>query len=415
MMINDQAGFFYYLVLFAVYCFMGWVLEVLYRSATQRKFVNAGFLFGPFIPIYGLGAFLTIVMQSVFQDSPAVLRFVIFGLAITGLEYAVGFLSEKIFKLKLWDYSEYRWNLHGRICLHFSLFWMFLVSLFIVFVHPEIFKRVMLLQENVVKFTAIAFMVYFWIDYTFSVMSLAAFRRAVGYLYEEYFNLSNAEIEASLKSFQRLLKAFPDLNKYIYENMNRRIKSRLNSFIKPVQEKIMMEMAGRTPFEKEYFETVQDILKHEEFLKLKNFFHHNSSIYEHVHDVAYFSYRICKYFKLDYRSAARGALLHDFFLYDWRNHDVPDLPRDKFHGIAHPAIAVTNAKKYFVINDIEEDIIIKHMWPLTLVPPKYKESFIVSFADKYLSSKEFLDEYQKRTVRLRSGKTRKRKKRTENE
>jgi len=292
---------------------------------------------------------------------------------------------------------------------------MFLVSLFIVFVHPEIFKRVMLLQENVVKFTAIAFMVYFWIDYTFSVMSLAAFRRAVGYLYEEYFNLSNAEIEASLKSFQRLLKAFPDLNKYIYENMNRRIKSRLNSFIKPVQEKIMMEMAGRTPFEKEYFETVQDILQHEEFLKLKNFFHHNSSIYEHVHDVAYFSYRICKYFKLDYRSAARGALLHDFFLYDWRNHDVPDLPRDKFHGIAHPAIAVTNAKKYFVINDIEEDIIVKHMWPLTLVPPKYKESFIVSFADKYLSSKEFLDEYQKRTVRLRSGKTRKRKKRTENE
>lgn len=415
MMINDKAGFFYYLVLFAVYCFMGWVLEVLYRSATQRKFVNAGFLFGPFIPIYGLGAFLTIVMQSVFQDIPAVLRFVIFGLAITGLEYAVGFLSEKIFKLKLWDYSEYRWNLHGRICLHFSLFWMFLVSLFIVFVHPEIFKRVMLLQENVAKFTAIAFIVYFWIDYTFSVMSLAAFRRAVGYLYEEYFNLSNAEIEASLKSFQRLLKAFPDLNKYVYENMNRRIKSRLNSFIKPVQEKIMMEMAGRTPFEKEYYETVQDILQHEEFLKLKNFFHHNSSIYEHVHDVAYFSYRICKYFKLDYRSAARGALLHDFFLYDWRNHDVPDLPRDKFHGIAHPAIAVTNAKKYFVINDIEEDIIVKHMWPLTLVPPKYKESFIVSFADKYLSSKEFLDEYQKRTVRLRSGKTRKRKKKTANE
>jgi uncharacterized protein len=163
--------------------------------------------------------------------------------------------------------------------------------------------------------------------------------------------------------------------------------------LKPIQEKIILEMAGRTPFEKEYYETVQDILRHEEFLKLKDYFHHNSSIYAHVHDVAYLSYRICKYFKLDYRSAARGALLHDFFLYDWRNHDVPDLPRKKFHGLAHPAIAVANAKKYFSINDMEEDIIKKHMWPLTLVPPKYKESYIVSFADKYLSSKEFINEY----------------------
>jgi uncharacterized protein len=59
-------------------------------------------------------------------------------------------------------------------------------------------------------------------------------------------------------------------------------------------------------------------------------------------------------------------------------------------------IAVANAKKYFSINEIEEDIIKKHMWPLTLIPPKYKESFIISFADKYLSSKEFINEFKKR-------------------
>jgi uncharacterized protein len=105
-------------------------------------------------------------------------------------------------------------------------------------------------------------------------------------------------------------------------------------------------------------------------------------------DVSYFSYKACKLLKLDHHSAARGALLHDFFLYDWRNHDVPDLPEDKFHGIEHPKIALANAQKHFQLNDIETDIIIKHMWPLTLVPPKYKESFIVSFADKYLASKD---------------------------
>ena len=164
-------------------------------------------------------------------------------------------------------------------------------------------------------------------------------------------------------------------------------------------------MAGRKPLEKEYYDIARDIIEHDEFLKLREYFHHNSSIYDHALSVAYLSYSICKYLKLDFRSATRGALLHDFFLYDWRNHDIPDLPRNKFHGLAHPSIALANARKLFPLNEIEEDIIIKHMWPLTLVPPKYKESYIVSFADKYLSSKEFLIEYKKKVARHKVNKT----------
>jgi uncharacterized membrane protein/HD superfamily phosphodiesterase len=408
-MLNQNLSFFYYIILFAIYCFIGWVLEVFYRSFKQRKFVNAGFLFGPFVPIYGMGAFVIIVMQYLVQGWHFVPRFIIFGLSLTFLEYMIGFLSEKIFKLPLWSYEDHRFNLHGRVSLYFSFLWTVLSLVFLEFIHPEVFYRVALLHEGLVKPAAIAFMIYFWVDYTFSVMSLASFRGAVAYLYEEYFNLSNTEIEERLNSFQRLRDAFPDLNQYINQNINKKIRKRLNSFLKTIQEKIILEMEGRKPFEKEYYETVEDILSHEEFLKLKDYFHHNSSIYSHVHDVAYFSYRICKYFKLDYRSAARGALLHDFFLYDWRNHDEPDLARNKFHGLAHPTIAVVNAKKHFSINDIEEDIIKKHMWPLTLVPPKYKESYIVSFADKYLSSREFINEYKKRISQFQAKKGPKRK------
>jgi uncharacterized membrane protein len=97
---------------------------------------------------------------------------------ITVLEYAVGYLSEKIFKLKLWDYSEKRFNLHGYVCLRFSLIWTLLATGFVLFVHPEALRRVALLPEGLVQIAAIAFMVYFWIDYTFSVISLAAFRKA---------------------------------------------------------------------------------------------------------------------------------------------------------------------------------------------------------------------------------------------
>lgn len=395
-MANISINIFYYVALFAIYSFMGWIIEVIYRSITQRKFVNAGFLFGPFIPIYGFGALFIILLQYIFHGWYLVPRLIIFGLALTVIEYMVGYFSEKIFKLTLWDYSEYKFNLHGRVSLLFSIIWAALAFIFITFIHPVVLQNATFLNGAYLQTAAIAFIIYYAVDYAYSVASITEFRQKIAYLYTEYLSLSNVETEKILDSLQRLRYAFPDLNRYINSKISNNIKNRINTFLKSIQDKIIIEMNGRKPFEDEYYEAIQDICEHEEFLKLKEYFHHNSSIYEHVQDVAYFSYRICKFLKLDYRSAARGALLHDFFLYDWRNHDVPDLHRKKFHGIEHPMIAVANAKKYFSINEIEEDIIKKHMWPLTLIPPKYKESFIISFADKYLSSKEFINEFKKK-------------------
>ncbi len=395
-MADISAGIFYYVMLFAIYSFMGWIIEVIYRSITQRKFVNAGFLFGPFVPLYGFGALFIILLQYYFQHWHFILRLFIFGLALTVIEYLVGLLAEKMFKLSLWDYSDYKFNLHGRVCLLFSVIWAALAYVFITFIHPVVLQKASFLNGVYLQSASIAFLVYCAVDYAFSVAYVTTFREKIAYLYTEYLSLNNLETEKILDSSARLRDAFPDLNRYIDNRISNTIKKRINTFLKSIQDRIIIEINGRKPFEDEYYEAISDIYEHEEFLKLKEFFHHNSSIYEHVQDVAYFSYRICKYLKLDYRSAARGALLHDFFLYDWRNHDVPDLPRKKFHGLEHPTIAVANAKKHFSINEIEEDIIKKHMWPLTFIPPKYKESFIVSFADKYLSSKEFISEYKKR-------------------
>ena len=392
---------FYYVALFAIYSFFGWIIEVIYRSITQRRFVNAGFLFGPFVPLYGFGALFVILLQHFFHDWNIIARLFMFGVALTSIEYLVGYLAEKIFELTLWDYSESRFNLHGRVSLLFSIIWAGFAFVFITFIHPVVLQKASFLNGAYLHIVAIAFIIYSAVDYAFSVAFIKEFREKIAYLYTEYLTLNNVETEKILDSFTRLRYAFPDLNRYINRKISNNIKKRISTVLKSIQNKIIIEIKGRKPFEAEFYEAINDIYEHEEFLKLKEFFHHNSSIYEHVEDVAYFSYRICKYLKLDHRSAARGALLHDFFLYDWRNHDLPDLPRKKYHGIEHPAIAVANAKKHFTINEIEEDIIKKHMWPLTLIPPKYKESFIVSFADKYLSSKEFINEFKKRRkVRL---------------
>jgi uncharacterized protein len=135
----------------------------------------------------------------------------------------------------------------------------------------------------------------------------------------------------------------------------------------------------------EYENCINDLINHEMIVSMNNFTQHgNVSCLEHCINVSYSSYIICKRLGLDYRSAARGGLLHDFFLYDWHT----DKPYKGLHGLVHPRIALNNAIKYFDLNEKEKDIIQKHMWPLTMRPPRYKESFIVLCVDKYCAFME---------------------------
>lgn len=389
----------FYIVFFAVYSFSGWVIEVIYRSSKQNHLINAGLMHGPFVPIYGLGAFIIIGLENVLDPIHIMGRLAIYFLLLSVLEYSAGFLLEKIFKLKLWDYSDHKLNLHGRVCLLFSVFWAGFAYIFIEIIHPFVSETVLALDRETVRFSAMAFTLYFGIDIILSATSAAAFRKKITYLYSEYLNLDNFEVENIMKSIRRLYMAFPNINNYIKSHIDLNLKERVGDIIDNVHDKVVNGLSGRRPVEAEYLKAVEDILNNEEFRKLKNFFHHNSSIYEHVLRVSYFSYSICKLLKLDYISAARGALLHDFFLYDWRNHDLPDLAKDKFHGLEHPQIALTNSEKQFQLNEIEKDIILRHMWPLTLFPPRFRESFVVTFADKYVSSREFIDEIRKKSMK----------------
>jgi len=403
-MIIDNISIFQAIILFAIYSFMGWIIEAVYRSISEREFINPGFVYGPFIPLYGFGAAFIIALGFLISPWPLPLELIVYGLVLTFMEYLTGFLFEKIFKLKLWDYSDSRFNINGRVCLSFSLCWTALALIFVTFIHPTILRYVRSIDESFLQAFSIILVVYGLTDFVLSIAKITAFQKKIAYLYSEYFNLSDAEIEKIFSSFQRLRSAYPNLRRYIDNNIDMEIKSRISTFLKSILSKIKLNIEQRKPFEHEFYDLINDIHEHDEFLKLKLHHHHNSSIYEHVMAVSYFSYRACKFLKLDYRAAARGGLLHDFFLYDWRNHDAPDLPEHKYHGIEHPKIALANAEKHFTLNDIEKDSIIKHMWPLTLVPPKYKESFIVSFADKYLASKEFVIKFKQNNIQKRDDK-----------
>lgn len=132
---------------------------------------------------------------------------------------------------------------------------------------------------------------------------------------------------------------------------------------------------------KEFDEIIKEIKENQTVQEMKKFKqHYNTSCYDHCVNVAYISYRICKKFKLDYESTARAAMLHDLFLYDWRKRQDG---RKGLHAFTHPKTALENAKKIFELSEKEEDIILKHMWPLTVKLPKYPESYVVTVADKY--------------------------------
>lgn len=110
----------------------------------------------------------------------------------------------------------------------------------------------------------------------------------------------------------------------------------------------------------------------------------------HCIAVAYLSYRICRALRMrvDYDSLIRGAMLHDFFLYDW--HD-PD-PSHKWHGFRHPFTAYRNASGLFRLTPIERDIICSHMWPLTLRHmPHHREAAVICLADKICSLRETVE------------------------
>ena len=141
--------------------------------------------------------------------------------------------------------------------------------------------------------------------------------------------------------------------------------------------------------EQEFLDIIDPIIKNEEVQKMNNFKHHkNCTCLEHSLHVAEKCYQICKKRNLDYVSATRAGLLHDLFLYNW--HEESGIKKHYLHGFFHPKASLINATKIINLNKIEKDMIIKHMWPLTIKLPRYKETYVICWVDKVCCVKEVL-------------------------
>ncbi len=128
---------YHYLLNFFIYGFLGWCTEVAFAAFKEHHFVNRGFLNGPICPIYGFGVSNVILFLTPFQDN-LLLLYLVSTIVVTALEWLTGFLLEKLFHSRWWDYSNMPLNLNGYVCLLFSLIWgvacVFIVKVF----HPLI-------------------------------------------------------------------------------------------------------------------------------------------------------------------------------------------------------------------------------------------------------------------------------------
>lgn len=156
-----------WLFFFYFYCFFGWIFESSFVSIKNRKIVNRGFMRGPFLPIYGCGAIMMLVVSMPFREN-IVLTYFAGCAGATALELVTGELMEALFKIRYWDYSNQRFNYKGHICLSSTIAWGFLTVIVTRFLHKVVESICFLLPIGVLKAIVIVLSIYIVADFSLS-------------------------------------------------------------------------------------------------------------------------------------------------------------------------------------------------------------------------------------------------------
>lgn len=156
-----------WLFFFYFYCFFGWVFESTYVSVKSHKFVNRGFMRGPFLPIYGSGAIMMLVVSMPFQDN-IVLTYLAGCVGATALELVTGILMESLFKVRYWDYSNQKFNYKGHICLSSTIAWGFLTIFMTSFFHKGVEHVVFAVPYSILKVVTVLLSAGILVDFTLS-------------------------------------------------------------------------------------------------------------------------------------------------------------------------------------------------------------------------------------------------------
>ena len=206
-----------YFLFFIIYSFLGWIVEVVNCSIVEKKIVNRGFLISPICPIYGCGAVLITIVLSNYKDD----WFVVFCMAVILcglLEYFTSWLMEKIFNARWWDYSQYKFNINGRVCLETMIPFGILGITIIYLLNPFFYNILSLIPKNIASIISIILFIILIIDTVISFNVISKVTSTVKKVRLENKKDDTYEITAKAKELlktnwkgKRILDAFPDL------------------------------------------------------------------------------------------------------------------------------------------------------------------------------------------------------------
>lgn len=218
-----------WLFLFFFYSFFGWCFESTYVSLKERKFVNRGFIRGPFLPLYGTGALMMLIVSMPFQDS-LVLTYLAGCVGATVLEYVTGVAMESLFKVRYWDYSNQKFNFQGQICLSSTLAWGGLTILMTHVVHRPVEALMEALPYSVLEAVTMLTLVYFTADFAISFKAALDLRDVL---------VKMEQARQELERVQRRLDVILALAGEERENRREERAQRRTEFVENVKEDMM--------------------------------------------------------------------------------------------------------------------------------------------------------------------------------
>ncbi len=189
---------------FLIYAMIGYVVEVIYCSFGERKLVNRGFLYGPWLPIYGIGALLVIGATEAVVSMPPLL-FLVTVILTSVVEYIGSWALERLFGIQLWDYSSHRFNINGRVCLKNSTLFGLLGLALVYLIHPQVKGAIALMDRPYVAIGSHLILVALGVDTTASTLGMLSFTRLLDRYHRRKEEIERRLASLALESHARLL------------------------------------------------------------------------------------------------------------------------------------------------------------------------------------------------------------------
>lgn len=205
-----------WLFFFYIYCFIGWCFESAYVSLRKKRFVNRGFISGPFLPLYGSGAVMMLVVSMPFSSNLP-LTFLAGVIGATLLEYVTGICMETLFKVRYWDYSNQKFNFKGYICLSSSIAWGFLTILMTRVIHKPIEGFMLAIPKEFLIASVFILTIYIAVDFAMAFRTALDLRDILMYMEK-----GKEELERMQKRLDVIIAVVDDTKEGLAEEIEQR-------------------------------------------------------------------------------------------------------------------------------------------------------------------------------------------------